>query len=146
MAKPNDKVLSFILILSLLLFITLVESKITIHEYSNSSLSPKSEIECSKVVNVKDGDTCFDVSHTFGLGSDEFNAINPNLNCTALFVAKAKMSKQDLKVIQIPHRLQLAAGLGISLFFPSVKHRGGENRIMKLKSVGKRNYKILIIS
>uniref|UniRef100_M1C1H7 LysM domain-containing protein n=1 Tax=Solanum tuberosum TaxID=4113 RepID=M1C1H7_SOLTU len=84
MAKPNDKVVSFILILSLLLFITLVESKITIHEGS----SPKSEIECSKVVNVKDGDTCFDVSHTFGLGSDEFNAINPNLKCTALFVGQ----------------------------------------------------------
>ncbi|KAK6797601.1 hypothetical protein RDI58_005303 [Solanum bulbocastanum] len=90
MAKPNNRVLSFILILTLLLFITLVESKFTIHEGSSSSLSPASlsEIECSKVVNVKDGDTCFDVSHTFGLGSDEFNAINPNLNCTALFVGQ----------------------------------------------------------
>ncbi|KAM3285244.1 hypothetical protein P3S67_024043 [Capsicum chacoense] len=98
MAKPNDRVLSFLIIFSLLLYITLVESKFTIHESSSSSSSPSpspslgpdpaSEISCLKVVNVKNGDTCFDVSKTFGLGSDVFSAINPNLNCTALFVGQ----------------------------------------------------------
>ncbi|CAN4078226.1 unnamed protein product [Withania somnifera] len=92
MAKPNDRVLSFV-ILSLLLFITLVESKFTIHREDSSpspspSPTPASEISCLKVVNVKDGDTCFDISKSFGLGSDIFNAINPNLNCTALFVGQ----------------------------------------------------------
>ncbi|CAN4083938.1 unnamed protein product [Withania somnifera] len=62
MAKPNDRVLCF-MVLSLLLFITLV-------------------------VNGKNGDTCFDISKTSGLGSEVFNFINPNLNCTALFVGQ----------------------------------------------------------
>ncbi|MCD7453295.1 hypothetical protein HAX54_020460 [Datura stramonium] len=90
MAKPNDTVILPFMILSLLLFITLAEAQFTIHENSSPSPSPSptSEIACLKVVNVKNGDTCFDVSKTFGLGSDFFSAINPNLNCTALFVGQ----------------------------------------------------------
>lgn len=55
-----------------------------------------------------------------------------------LFQPKLKISKQDLQIIQNLRRLQLAAELGISLFFPSIKHKqGGKNRIMKHESVGK---------
>lgn len=52
------------------------------------AVNRRRELTCLKVVNVKNGDTCFDVSKTFGLGTDVFSAINPNLNCTALFVGQ----------------------------------------------------------
>ncbi|KAJ8549648.1 hypothetical protein K7X08_033355 [Anisodus acutangulus] len=88
MAKANDRVANMFLfltfmILSCLLFITLAES----NQVTNA-VNRRRALTCLKVVNVKNGDTCFNVSKTFGLGSDVFNAINPNLNCTALFVGQ----------------------------------------------------------
>ncbi|KVH96969.1 Peptidoglycan-binding lysin domain-containing protein [Cynara cardunculus var. scolymus] len=43
---------------------------------------------CTQVVGAKDGDTCFAVEQTFNLTSDFFTSINPNLNCTALFIGQ----------------------------------------------------------
>ncbi|KAJ8549647.1 hypothetical protein K7X08_033354 [Anisodus acutangulus] len=90
MAKSNMFVPLFFMILSLVLFINLAESKFTFPESPSPSPSPSPtrELTCLKVVNVKDGDTCFDISKTFGLAIDVFNAFNPNLNCTALFVGQ----------------------------------------------------------
>ncbi|KAJ8545598.1 hypothetical protein K7X08_018181 [Anisodus acutangulus] len=71
------------MILSFLLFINLAESS-----QVTDAVNRRRTLRCLKVVNVKNGDTCFDVSKTFGLGSNVFNVFNPNLNCTALFVGQ----------------------------------------------------------
>nr|GLL45759.1 hypothetical protein DCAR_004146 [Ipomoea trifida] len=43
---------------------------------------------CFTVVGVKEGDTCFDIAKSFNVSTKDFNAINPNLNCTALFIGQ----------------------------------------------------------
>lgn len=44
--------------------------------------------ECDTVIGVSSGDTCFGVSQFFNLTVAEFLAINPNLNCSSLFVGQ----------------------------------------------------------
>ncbi|KAL4585513.1 hypothetical protein LXL04_010134 [Taraxacum kok-saghyz] len=43
---------------------------------------------CTQVVGVNDGDTCFAIEQGFNITSDFFDSINPNLNCTALFIGQ----------------------------------------------------------
>ncbi|KAK2998925.1 hypothetical protein RJ639_023674 [Escallonia herrerae] len=43
---------------------------------------------CSKVHGAQIGDTCFSVAKAFNLTTEDFNAINPNLNCIRIFVGE----------------------------------------------------------
>ncbi|KAJ0985267.1 hypothetical protein J5N97_003623 [Dioscorea zingiberensis] len=44
--------------------------------------------ECDSVFGVQSGDTCFSVSQQFNLTSEEFNGINPNIDCLKIFVGQ----------------------------------------------------------
>ncbi|KAJ6991124.1 hypothetical protein NC653_019361 [Populus alba x Populus x berolinensis] len=48
----------------------------------------KSTPECDEVVGAASGDTCFTIAQSFNLTAASFDVINPNLNCTALFVGQ----------------------------------------------------------
>ena len=48
----------------------------------------KSGPVCESVYGVVEGDTCFEVANAFGLSTEAFDSLNPNLNCTNLFVAQ----------------------------------------------------------
>ncbi|WJZ96277.1 hypothetical protein VitviT2T_014977 [Vitis vinifera] len=82
MAKVNKAVTAFnlVLMLSLLIFISMAESRIL--------GAKKATPECDTVVGVESGDTCFDIAQKFQLTTDFFDSINPNLNCDALFVGQ----------------------------------------------------------
>ncbi|KAI3456349.1 hypothetical protein Pfo_013012 [Paulownia fortunei] len=87
MAKASNKVsifLNFALMLSLLLIITIAESRSIFGV--NRKASPT--LTCDSVVGVKSGDTCFEIAQTNNLTAKAFDTINPNLNCTALFVGQ----------------------------------------------------------
>jgi hypothetical protein len=43
---------------------------------------------CDSVYGVKSGDTCVGVTQKFNLPTELFDAFNPNLNCSALFVSQ----------------------------------------------------------
>lgn len=43
---------------------------------------------CDEVFGTRSGDTCFSIAQSFGLTTAEFDSINPNLNCAALFVGQ----------------------------------------------------------
>ncbi|GJY80623.1 RNA-directed DNA polymerase, eukaryota, reverse transcriptase zinc-binding domain protein [Tanacetum coccineum] len=43
---------------------------------------------CTKVIGVKSGDTCFDITQKFKLSTRLFHGVNPNLNCNKLFVGE----------------------------------------------------------
>ncbi|KAF7847924.1 hypothetical protein BT93_L2450 [Corymbia citriodora subsp. variegata] len=45
-------------------------------------------VECTSMYGVKSGDTCIAVEQIFHLTTAEFEEINPNLNCEALFVGQ----------------------------------------------------------
>ncbi|KAG8365459.1 hypothetical protein BUALT_Bualt18G0107000 [Buddleja alternifolia] len=47
-----------------------------------------STLSCDTVVGVQSGDTCFGIAETFNLTTTLFDAINPNLNCTSIFVGQ----------------------------------------------------------
>ncbi|KAL4585510.1 hypothetical protein LXL04_010131 [Taraxacum kok-saghyz] len=51
---------------------------------------------CTQVVGVNDGDTCFAIEQGFNITSDFFDSINPNLNCTALFIVHRIESDSSL--------------------------------------------------
>lgn len=44
--------------------------------------------DCDTVVGVESGDTCFDIAQDFGLTTEFFNSINPNIKCDDLFVGQ----------------------------------------------------------
>ncbi|KAK6917461.1 LysM domain [Dillenia turbinata] len=81
-ANKTTIFLNLILVLSLLLLISVAESR------GIGSLGKKGEPECNAVVGVKSGDTCDGIAKEFNLTTEFFNAINPNVNCDALFVAQ----------------------------------------------------------
>lgn len=49
---------------------------------------PKAPPACDTVFGVRKGDTCFDIAQNFKLSTPEFDSINPNINCAALFVGQ----------------------------------------------------------
>ncbi|EXB30588.1 hypothetical protein L484_002779 [Morus notabilis] len=51
---------------------------------ANNILRP----QCKSVFGVRQGDTCFAVSQMFNLTLEFFDSLNPNLNCTNLFVGE----------------------------------------------------------
>ncbi|KAL3851267.1 hypothetical protein ACJIZ3_013149 [Penstemon smallii] len=89
MANSSNKIsffLNFALVLSLLLLlITIAEGRSL---FGCDLFKPSSTLSCDKVVGVKSDDTCFGLAKTFNLTETVFDAINPNLNCTALFVGQ----------------------------------------------------------
>ncbi|KAL9377641.1 hypothetical protein Peur_028976 [Populus x canadensis] len=77
-------VLSSVLVLSFLLIISMAESRIL----GTAGFFAESTPECDDVVGVASGDTCFTIAQSFNLTAASFDAINPNLNCNALFVGQ----------------------------------------------------------
>ncbi|KAL0442840.1 UNVERIFIED_CONTAM: hypothetical protein Slati_2006700 [Sesamum latifolium] len=85
MAKISTNFLNFALMLSsLLLIVAIAESRTIFRVHINASPT----LTCDSVVGVKSGDTCFAIAQTYNLTTTAFDAINPNLNCTALFVGQ----------------------------------------------------------
>ncbi|XP_070004270.1 secreted LysM effector Lys2-like [Nicotiana sylvestris] len=81
----NDAAKKFYLalFLSFLLIAFDVESrKIDITGKSNATLV------CNSTYGAEIGDTCFDVAEKFKLTAVEFGALNPNINCDAIFVGQ----------------------------------------------------------
>ncbi|KAL1537462.1 hypothetical protein AAHA92_29970 [Salvia divinorum] len=86
MAKESNKVSTFLnlaFILSIILIITASESR---SFFGVNKGSPT--LSCESVVGVVSGDTCFDIAKDQNLSSTAFDAINPNLNCSALFIGQ----------------------------------------------------------
>lgn len=53
-----------------------------------NAVFPKLSMECKKVYGAQEGDTCFMVNQKFNVNAIQFNLINPNLNCTNIFVGQ----------------------------------------------------------
>ncbi|CAL9015361.1 unnamed protein product [Prunus brigantina] len=77
------KIINLVLMLSLLL-VVVSEGQFL----ANGILKPPVTLKCESVYGVKTGDTCFEIAQTFSLPIEFFDSINPNLNCTALFVGQ----------------------------------------------------------
>ncbi|RWR94552.1 Peptidoglycan-binding Lysin subgroup [Cinnamomum micranthum f. kanehirae] len=86
MAKSSNNMVMFfnlVLVLSLLLIMSMAEARL-FGGIGKRDATP----ECDTVIGVSSGDTCFKISQFFNLTADEFLAINPNLNCSSLFVGQ----------------------------------------------------------
>ncbi|KAL4628804.1 hypothetical protein ACB092_05G264400 [Castanea dentata] len=89
MAKSTNAIaiiLNLALMLALLHIFPVAESQF----FGNglSTLTPIHVPVCDQVYGVNSGDTCLDVAKNFNLPTDFFNSINPNLNCSALFIGQ----------------------------------------------------------
>ncbi|KZV16034.1 hypothetical protein F511_26163 [Dorcoceras hygrometricum] len=87
MAKAGNNtftILTFVLVLSLILFVTTAESR----ELVSAKGKERVTLVCATVTAVNKGDTCFDIAKSNNLTTTDFNAINPNLNCDKLFVGQ----------------------------------------------------------
>ncbi|KAL9456180.1 hypothetical protein AB3S75_005409 [Citrus x aurantiifolia] len=83
MASNKTSVLrSLALVLALLLIVSMAESR-TFAGGLETSLPT-----CDSVYGAQEGDTCSDVTEKFNLSTDVFLAINPNINCDAIFVGQ----------------------------------------------------------
>lgn len=60
---------------------------------------------CNTVFGVNSGDTCFSIAQGFGLSSGEFEFINPNIDCAALFVGQwvcvQGSARQDFPLVNV---------------------------------------------
>ncbi|XAR66384.1 Chitinase [Bertholletia excelsa] len=92
MAKASSKTTMFLnvaLLFVLLLAVSMAEGR----SFLGVLLTAKEAVinsgpTCDEVVGVESGDTCFAIAQAFNLTNDFFNSINPNVNCTALFVGQ----------------------------------------------------------
>ncbi|KAF9608775.1 hypothetical protein IFM89_011396 [Coptis chinensis] len=77
MAKINNKAAMFniVFMLSLLLIVSMADGR-------------GKTLQCDKVVGVQGGDTCLGIIQSSNSTTATFVAINPNLNCSALFVGQ----------------------------------------------------------
>ncbi|KGN49183.1 hypothetical protein Csa_003390 [Cucumis sativus] len=75
----------FLLAFSLLIFSISVETRSTPFR---GVVEAGLELQCNKVYGVKNGDTCFDLEQKFKITTPHFSFINPNLNCTDLFIGQ----------------------------------------------------------
>nr|GMD83167.1 Peptidoglycan-binding Lysin subgroup [Ipomoea batatas] len=66
----------------------IIASLFLIAVFALAETNPFGGPSCFTVVGVKEGDTCFDIAKSFNVSTKDFNAINPNLNCTALFIGQ----------------------------------------------------------
>ncbi|KAK9092305.1 hypothetical protein Syun_027216 [Stephania yunnanensis] len=72
------------LLLTLLLIASAAESRL----FANKKATTPT-VTCFTPYGVQSGETCFSIKKEFGLSDDaHFSAINPNLNCDALFVGQ----------------------------------------------------------
>ncbi|KAG9449161.1 hypothetical protein H6P81_009126 [Aristolochia fimbriata] len=86
MAKAS-LLLNLVLVLSLVLFtISFAEGRLFHLDFGIGKAD--STLECNSAHGVEEGDTCFDVAKAFNLTTEVFNEMNPNLNCTSLFVGQ----------------------------------------------------------
>ncbi|KAL8045890.1 hypothetical protein ABFX02_08G143200 [Erythranthe guttata] len=87
MAKRSSKLSIFFnlaLVLSLLLIIsTMAESRLIFNVIKASS-----KVSCDSVIGVKSGETCTEIAAKFKLSTTVFDAINPNINCSKIFVGQ----------------------------------------------------------
>ncbi|KAG6393994.1 hypothetical protein SASPL_144570 [Salvia splendens] len=87
MAKESNKVTTFLnlaFMLSIILIITASESR----SFFGAVTKGSPTLSCQSVVGVVSGDTCFDIAKDQNLSTTAFDAINPNLNCSALFIGQ----------------------------------------------------------
>ncbi|WOG85238.1 hypothetical protein DCAR_0104426 [Daucus carota subsp. sativus] len=85
MANPNNnsRASLFALALALFLLIAVAQSK-----PGYRTVPVPAGPTCDTVFGVRKGDTCFDIGQNFKLSAHDFNCINPNVNCAALFVGQ----------------------------------------------------------
>ncbi|CAL9013945.1 unnamed protein product [Prunus brigantina] len=89
MAKAGSKmalILNLILVLSLVLMISIAESKLLGSNIGFGGKKPAAV--CAAVYGAEEGDTCTSVSEMFNLSFDFFLSINPNINCDNFFVGQ----------------------------------------------------------
>ncbi|WOH07882.1 hypothetical protein DCAR_0727316 [Daucus carota subsp. sativus] len=65
---------------------------------------------CDTVFGVRKGDTCFDIAQNFKLSAHDFNCINPNVNCAALFVGQWVCISSCLPIAWRGDRLDFMCG------------------------------------
>ncbi|KAF5195585.1 Peptidoglycan-binding lysin domain-containing protein [Thalictrum thalictroides] len=83
--KMNNKAamfLSIVLMLSLLLSISMADARLLGEDIKAKTPS------CDAVLGVQTGDTCFEFAQYGNMTARAFSALNPNLNCNALFVGQ----------------------------------------------------------
>ncbi|KAM6585056.1 hypothetical protein CsatB_012058 [Cannabis sativa] len=73
--------------ITLLITFTIAESRQT-GKFTKKATVEAATPNCNSVYSVEAGDSCFSVEQGFQLSTDFFTAINPNLNCDALFVGQ----------------------------------------------------------
>ncbi|KAF9601502.1 hypothetical protein IFM89_020297 [Coptis chinensis] len=85
MAKINNKVAMFniVFMLSLLLIMSTAEGR-----FFGLTFGRVKTPNCDEVVGVQSGDTCFGIIQSSNSTAATFAAINPNLNCSALFIGQ----------------------------------------------------------
>ncbi|PON70921.1 LysM domain containing protein [Parasponia andersonii] len=93
MANSNNQTMTstlyLVLMLSLLLTVSIAESRLFGKLAIGIGKPPAAATpKCDSVYGVQSGDTCFGITQMFNLTTDFFSSINPNLNCTALFVGQ----------------------------------------------------------
>ncbi|KAI9399032.1 hypothetical protein POPTR_002G038350v4 [Populus trichocarpa] len=71
--------------LSFILLASIVESRLVL---GLSLRAAASTPDCVSVHGVVSGDTCSAVPQQFNLSTDDFNAINPILDCDKLFLSQ----------------------------------------------------------
>ncbi|KAL1834256.1 hypothetical protein ACET3Z_003907 [Daucus carota] len=96
MANPNNNSRASLFALALALFLLIAvaqskpgyRSKITTGFSCFAAVPVPAGPTCDTVFGVRKGDTCFDIGQNFKLSAHDFNCINPNVNCAALFVGQ----------------------------------------------------------
>ncbi|KAF8030013.1 hypothetical protein BT93_E2436 [Corymbia citriodora subsp. variegata] len=82
-ASSNNAFIFFLSIVAISLLLTVAMAK-----DDGSRLSSRAGPQCDTVHGVKSGDICFDVAKASNLTLAFFDALNPNLNCTTLFIGQ----------------------------------------------------------
>ncbi|KAK9940863.1 hypothetical protein M0R45_017503 [Rubus argutus] len=75
---------SMFLNVALLLCLFLIISSVESRKLGNGNGKP----QCDTVYGIKPANQCTGIMEAFDLSEDEFFAINPNLNCNAIFVGQ----------------------------------------------------------
>ncbi|KAL8497456.1 hypothetical protein ACS0TY_020959 [Phlomoides rotata] len=79
----NTSVFKLVLVLTLVM-ISVSESRTPLGRGTQGAAA----LACNTVVGAEGGDTCSSIAQLFGLSLKEFLKINPNINCTAVFVGQ----------------------------------------------------------
>ncbi|KAI3745472.1 hypothetical protein L1987_58586 [Smallanthus sonchifolius] len=86
MATKASMFVKMATILSLcLMLIVLAESRTTLIDGFQKA---KPVVVCDQAIGVESGDDCTAISQSFKMSLESFLAINPNINCEAIFVGQ----------------------------------------------------------